>query len=73
MWAISETAENKAFLIAVKKKRKELGVKQKQLAYELGMTPSNYSHLENGATELKLKQFIFLCQRLQIQPQEHLN
>lgn len=73
MWAISKTAAHKAFLIEVKKARRLQGVKQKQIAYELSMTQSNYSQIENGATDLKLTEFIFLCKRLKISALEFLN
>lgn len=66
MWAISETAENKAFLIEVKRQRRAQRVPQKQMAHEMHVTQAAYSQLENGATELKLSQFIFICKRLQI-------
>ena len=66
MWAISETAENKAFLIEVKRARRVLRIKQKQIAHDLKLSQAAYSQLENGSTELKLSQFIFLCRTLQI-------
>jgi transcriptional regulator with XRE-family HTH domain len=73
MWSISATATHKAFLIAVKKKRKEIKLPQKVIAHELGLTPAGYSLLEAGQVELSLHRFIFLCKRLNLKPETFLN
>lgn len=73
MWSISETAAHKAFLIAVKKKRKEIKLPQKVLAYEMRISRPAYCLLESGQVELSLQRFIFLCKRLNLNPQEFLH
>lgn len=72
MWSISETATHKAFLIAVKKRRDELNIPQKQIAHELRLTQSAYSRIECGSSDLKFADFIFLCKRLNLNAQEFL-
>lgn len=47
-------------------------VGQKTLAHELGIKQAAYSRIENGHTEITLKQFIFLCSRLKMNAAQYL-
>jgi transcriptional regulator with XRE-family HTH domain len=69
MWSISPTAKNKAFLSAVKQRRKDLKIPQKTIAYEMDIDVSTYSKIECGYTALILCNFIFLCKRLNLNAQ----
>ncbi|EEL13847.1 hypothetical protein bcere0016_56020 [Bacillus cereus 95/8201] len=45
--------------------RKRLGIKQNELAKELGVTPSHLSNIENGKYELSYKMRKQLCRLLE--------
>lgn len=66
MRSLSGTTKNQAFLMTLRARRRELRIPQKVLAYDLGMTQAAYAFIEQGATDLKLGVFIFLCNRLEI-------
>ncbi len=50
--------------------RQAKGITQKQLASELGKYQSDYSEYETGKIQLDYEKIIFLCQRLDITPND---
>ncbi len=50
--------------------RKLKGITQKELASELHKYQSDYSEYESGRIQLDYEKIIFLCQRLDITPNE---
>ncbi len=50
--------------------RKLKGITQKELARELHKYQSDYSEYESGKIQLDYEKIIFLCQRLDITPNE---
>ncbi len=54
----------------LKEARKLKGLTQKELAAELHKYQSDYSEYENGKVQLDYEKIIFLCQRLDITPNE---
>lgn len=68
MRQISATGARETFLKDVKRQRKAMKIPQKVLAHELKISQAAYSFIEDGATDLKLETFIFLCERLQLKP-----
>lgn len=54
----------------LKSARKFKGLTQSQVAKKLGMTQQQYSRFENGVFELNYDQIMFLCNFLDITPNE---
>ncbi len=54
----------------LKEARKLKGLTQKELAAELHKYQSDYSEYESGKIQLDYEKIIFLCQRLDITPNE---
>lgn len=54
----------------LKNARKSMGLTQKQLAAELGKYQSDYSEYETGKIELDYEKIVFLCNRLEITPND---
>ncbi len=50
--------------------RKLKGITQKELAKELNKYQSDYSEYENGKIQLDYEKIIYLCQRLDMMPNE---
>ena len=71
MRKISDTAKIQAFLTAVRAQRKKMRLPQKVLAHELGLGVSAYSKIESGATGLNVGIFNFLCNRLNLRPENY--
>lgn len=56
--------------INLKSARKFKGLTQSQVAKKLGITQQQYSRFENGVFELNYDQIMFLCNFLDITPNE---
>ena len=54
----------------LKAARKAKGLTQKQLAHELNKYQSDYSEYETGKIQLDYEKIVYLCQRLDITPNE---
>ena len=54
----------------LKTARKAKGLTQKQLAQELNKYQSDYSEYETGKIQLDYEKIVYLCQRLDITPNE---
>ncbi len=54
----------------LKAARKAKGITQKQLAQELNKYQSDYSEYETGKIQLDYEKIVYLCQRLDITPNE---
>ncbi|MBQ7770703.1 MAG: helix-turn-helix transcriptional regulator [Clostridia bacterium] len=54
----------------LKAARKAKGITQKQIAQELNKYQSDYSEYETGKIQLDYEKIIYLCQRLEITPNE---
>ncbi len=67
MRKVHTTDALKAFLTEVRRRRRELRIKQEVLALELGLTQSGYSKIERGSSKIKVETGIFLRERLQIE------
>ena len=50
--------------------RKAKGITQKQLAQELNKYQSDYSEYETGKIQLDYEKIVYLCERLDITPNE---
>ncbi len=50
--------------------RKAKGITQKQIAQELNKYQSDYSEYETGKIQLDYEKIVYLCQRLEITPNE---
>lgn len=73
MRTFSASKETKAFLKAIRTKRRELKLPQKVLAHEYGVCVATYSNIENGAREINLDFVIFAAKRLNIQLDQVIN
>ncbi len=54
----------------LKTARKAKGITQKQIAQELNKYQSDYSEYETGKIQLDYEKIVYLCQRLEITPNE---
>ena len=54
----------------IRNKRKFLKISQKEIAEHLGGYQSNYSLIEKGGLELKVKTLLTICEYLKIKPSE---
>ena len=54
----------------LKAARKAKGLTQKQIAQELNKYQSDYSEYETGKIQLDYEKIVYLCQRLDITPNE---
>ncbi len=54
----------------LKRARKEKGLTQKQIASEMRKYQSDYSEYETGNIELDYEKIVFLCNRLDITPND---
>lgn len=54
----------------LKMARKAAGVTQKQIADEMGKYQSDYSEYETGKIELDYEKIVYLCNRLDITPND---
>lgn len=54
----------------LKNARKAKGITQKQIAQELGKHQPDYSEYETGKIQLDYEKIIYLCNRLDITPNE---
>ena len=54
----------------LKSARKAKGISQKQIANELGKYQSDYSDYETGKIQLDYEKIIYLCERLDITPND---
>lgn len=54
----------------LKSARKAKGLTQKQIAQELNKYQSDYSEYETGKIQLDYEKIVYLCQRLDITPNE---
>lgn len=54
----------------LKNARKVAGLTQKQLAKEMGKYQPDYSEYETGKIELDYEKIVFLCNRLDITPND---
>ncbi len=54
----------------LKTARKLKGITQKELAAEMKKYQSDYSEYESGKVQLDYEKIVFLCQRLDITPNE---
>jgi len=48
--------------------RKQRGLTQTTVARAMGLSTSQYSRIENGSTEMTLRQFFAACEAVQIDP-----
>lgn len=58
----------KELLSNIKSIRLEKGYSQENIAEVLGIDVSNYGRIENGVTDLKMKQFVKIAEFLHISP-----
>ena len=54
----------------LKAARKARGLTQKQIAFELGKHQPDYSEYETGKIQLDYEKIVYLCERLDITPNE---
>ncbi len=62
-------ADSREFLLGERRRR---GLTQTTIARAMGLSTSQYSRIENGSTEMTLRQFFTACDVLQIDPTEAL-
>ena len=70
MWYVFIMEVAKKIGTNLKSARKFKGLTQSQVAKKLGMTQQQYSRFENGVFELNYDQIMFLCNFLDITPNE---
>ncbi len=70
MWYVFIMEVAKKIGINLKSARKFKGLTQSQVAKKLGITQQQYSRFENGVFELNYDQIMFLCNFLDITPNE---
>ena len=70
MWYIFSMTTAKIIGQNLKDARKFKGLTQKQVAATMKMTQQQYSRFENGVFELNYEQILFLCEFLEITPNE---
>ena len=64
--AVKECIDSGAIRKMIKDKRKQSGIKQSQLADDLGITVVQYSRIESGASVMNINQMMAIFNRLGI-------